>query len=206
MPIDLVVPGAGLPPQDAQGGNSALAQALLGKQADLDFRLVQPTPMLGRVMDREAVPDRAAPFLSEIVGEGLPAMDIQVIHHQVDLSRTGIAAHDRLQRLGKFWRRAVGGGQGEMPTGFRLHGAEDIGGAASFVLVVPFRRPTGGSGNRRPDVGVQRDWLLVQADDWFSRSVRFFIGRQNVFHLLDVLLIQFRHAPHFFPATALGHG
>ena len=62
MPIDLAVPGAGLASQDAQGGNSALAQALPGKQADLDFRLVQPAPMLGRVMDREAGPDRAAPF------------------------------------------------------------------------------------------------------------------------------------------------
>ena len=206
MPIDLVVPGAGLPPQDAQGGNSALAQALLGKQADLDFRLVQPTPMLGRVMDREAVPDQAAPFLSEVVGEGLPAMDIQVIHHQVNLSRTGIATHDRLQRLGKFGGGAVGGGQGEMPTGFRLHGAEDIGGAAAFVLVVPFRRPAGGSGNRRPEVGVQRDRLLVQADHRFRSGVGLFIGCQHVFHLFDILRIQFRHAPHFFPATASGRG
>src|ERR1035437_1460630 len=126
MPIDLAVPGVGLPSQDAEGGNSGLAQALPGKQADLDFRLVQPTPMPGRVMDGEAVPDRVAPFLSEIVGEGLPAMDIQVIHHQVNLARTGIAAHDRLQRLGKFWPRAVGGGQREMSTGFRLHGAETL--------------------------------------------------------------------------------
>ena len=62
MPIDLTVPGAGLPSQDAQGGDSALAQALPGEQADLDFRLVQPAPVLGRVMDREAVPDRAPPF------------------------------------------------------------------------------------------------------------------------------------------------
>ena len=206
MAIDLAVPGARLLSQDAQGGNSALAQALPGKQADLDFRLIQPTPVLGRVMDGKAVPDRPASFLSEIVGEGFPAMDVQVIHHHVNRSRPGIAAHHRLQRLGKFWRGAVGGRQGEMPTSFRLHGAEDIGGAASFVLVVPFRRPAGGSGNRRPDVGVQRDRLLVQADHRFRSGVGLFIGCQNVFHLLDVLRIQFRHAPHFFPATASGRG
>jgi hypothetical protein len=32
--------------------------------------------------------------------------------------------------------------------------------------------------------------------------VGLFIDRQNVFHLFDVLPVQFRHAPHFFPATA----
>jgi hypothetical protein len=40
MAIDLAVPGARLLAQDAQGWNSALAQALPGKQADLDFRLI----------------------------------------------------------------------------------------------------------------------------------------------------------------------
>ncbi len=201
MPIDLAVPGAGLPSQDAQGGNSALAQAWPGKQADLDFRLVQPAPLLGRVMDGKAVPEGAASFLSEIVGEGFPAMDVQVIHHHVNRSRPTIAAHHGLQRLSKFWRRAVGG-QGEMPTGFRLHGAEDMGGAAAFVLVVPLRRSARSSGNRQPNVGVQRDRFLIQADHRFDRGVGLFIGCQYVFPLFEVLRIQLRHAPHFFPATA----
>ena len=153
-------------------------------------------------MDGKAVPERTASFLSEIVGEGLPAMDVQVIHHHVNRSRAGIAAHHRLQRLGKFGGGPVGGGQGEMPNRFRFHDAEDIGGAAAFVLVVRFCHPAGGSGNRRPEVGVQRDRLLVPADHRFGSGVGLFISRQNVFHLFDVLRIQFRHAPHFFPATA----
>jgi hypothetical protein len=49
---------------------------------------------------------------------------------------------------------------------------------------------------------VQRDRFLVQADHRFRRGVGLFIRGQHVFHLLEVLLIQFRHAPHFFPATA----
>jgi hypothetical protein len=49
---------------------------------------------------------------------------------------------------------------------------------------------------------VQRDRFLVQADHRFRRGVRLFIGCQHVFHLLQVLRIQLRHAPHFFPATA----
>jgi hypothetical protein len=32
--------------------------------------------------------------------------------------------------------------------------------------------------------------------------VRLFVRLQNVFHLGDVLVVEFGHAPHFFPATA----
>ena len=98
------------------------------------------------------------PFLSEIVGEGLPAMDIQIIHHHVNLSRPGIVAHDRLQRLGKFWRGAVGGGQGEMPTGFRLHGAENIGGARKVKKLV-----------REPNASTRGDQHSI---DILSRPIR----------------------------------
>lgn len=124
---------ASVPSQDAQGGDSALAQALPGKQADLGFGLIQPTPVLGRVMDGKAVPDRTASFLAVIAGERLPAMNVPVIHHQVNRTRLRIAVHDRLQRLGKFGRGAVRGGRGEVPPGLRFHGAEDIGGAAPLA-------------------------------------------------------------------------
>ena len=83
-------------------------------------------------------------------------MDVQVIHHHVNRSRPGIAAHHRSQRLGKFWRGAVGGGQGETPTRFRFHDTEDIGGAAAFIFVVPFCHPAGGSGNRESAVECPR--------------------------------------------------
>src|SRR6266853_169749 len=36
--------------------------------------------------------------------------------------------------------------------------------------------------------------------------VRLFIDGQHILHLPDVLFIQFRDAPHFFPATASGRG
>jgi hypothetical protein len=31
--------------------------------------------------------------------------------------------------------------------------------------------------------------------------VRLFVRLQNVFHLGDVVVVEFGHAPHFFPAT-----
>ena len=36
-------------------------------------------------------------------------------------------------------------------------------------------------------------------EDWFGRVIRLFIQCQEVFHALDVFLIQLRRAPHFPP-------
>ena len=77
---------------------------MTGKQTDLDFRLVEPAPVFGCVMNAQALPERATLLLSEIVGEGFSAMDVQIIHHEVDRPREGIAAHDGLQSFRKFRR------------------------------------------------------------------------------------------------------
>jgi hypothetical protein len=90
-PIHLPIPSARFPSQDFQGWNPASAQTLPGEQADLNFRLVQPAPMLRRVKNREAFPESGAQFLPEKVGEGLPAMDVQIVHHEMDRSCPGIA-------------------------------------------------------------------------------------------------------------------
>ena len=49
---DIVVRGG-------QAAHSAFSQALATKQADLDLGLVEPTAMLGRVMDREVSHSKA---------------------------------------------------------------------------------------------------------------------------------------------------
>jgi hypothetical protein len=49
---------------------------------------------------------------------------------------------------------------------------------------------------------VQADRLLVEADHRLLRIVRTLIHLQYVLHLGDVVFIEVRHAPHFFPATA----
>ena len=51
-----------------------------------------------------------------------------------------------------------------MASRLRLDGAEDIGCAATLVLAVAFGDPAGRGSLRRPDLSVQRDRLLVQAD------------------------------------------
>jgi len=83
----------------------------------------------------------------------------------------------------------------------------------SFVLLSPalvFAIPFGDLARcrslRRSYVGVERDRLFVQTNHRLGGIVGLFIHRQNVFHLPDVLFVQFGHAPLFFPATASNRG
>jgi hypothetical protein len=54
--VDVLVPCLSLEAQGFQVGYSAFAQTLPGKQADLDFGLIEPTGMLGSVVEGESLP------------------------------------------------------------------------------------------------------------------------------------------------------
>src|ERR1035437_8605516 len=64
MAIHAAVPCARLFAKGSNSPDPALAQALPGEQADLDLRLIQPTAMLGRVVNREPVPQPASGLVS----------------------------------------------------------------------------------------------------------------------------------------------
>ena len=103
--------------------------------------------------------------------------------------------------------RELGGGairrsKGKVASGLRLHGTEDMGSAATFVFTVLPRLAARHSWRRRPDIRMQRDRFFVQTDYRFLRILRFFVGFQSVLPPGDVFVIEFRHRPHCFPATA----
>jgi hypothetical protein len=86
-----------------------------------------------------------------------------------------------------------------VPAGLWLYRAEDIGGPAAFVFVVPARFPSWRYRRGWPHIGMQGDPLLIQTD---YRSLGSLVGFEDVFHLDDVVVIQVGYHPHFFPATA----
>ena len=55
---------------------------------------------------------------------------------------------------------------------FRRHGAENLGCATEFVFFVASGLPPRLSGRVRTDIGVQRNWLLVQADRQLLPAMR----------------------------------
>ena len=82
--VHAAVPGATLTPQSFQIGDPPGAEALAGEQTNFDFRLIEPASVRGRVMHREAIPDLTAELYPIEICEGVAAVDIQVIHHQVN--------------------------------------------------------------------------------------------------------------------------
>src|ERR1017187_5713001 len=105
--------------------------------------------------------------------------------------------------LRELKRRTIWRGECEVPARLRFYRAEDIGCATALVFVVPSRLPSRCNWRGGPDVGMQRDRLLVQAHHRLLWIAGVFIRLQHILHLRDVLFIEFGHAPHFFPATAL---
>jgi hypothetical protein len=53
-------------------------------------------------MHRETVPYLTSIVESEVIGECLAAVNIQVVHHQMNGLRGGIASDDGLDRFGEF--------------------------------------------------------------------------------------------------------
>jgi hypothetical protein len=71
-------------------GNSSFAETLPGEDTDFDFRLVEPTSMFGRVVNGESVPDLTADLRAEKVRQRFTAMDVQVVHDEVDCVSVGV--------------------------------------------------------------------------------------------------------------------
>src|SRR5439155_15068573 len=88
----------------------------------------------------------------------------------------------------------------------RLQDAEDVRGAAPYVLVVLPSFFPGTHRQARPGCVVENHRPLVEDDNRLSRSKRACIQSEHVFHPTDELIVDPRHAPHFFSATASTRG
>ena len=104
--------------------------------------------------------------------------------------------------LGKLVTGAIRSREGEVAPGLRFYGAENIGGAAAFVLAVGAGFPSWCGRGGWPHLGVERHRLLVQANHWLRNIMRPLISLQRGLHAGNVVSVQFGNAPHFFPATA----
>src|ERR1039457_6057363 len=121
------VPGAGCRPENPDLAESALPQTLLGKEADLQFRLIQPTSVYRRVVNGEPIPQRPTLFLAEAVRQRLLGVGTQVVHDQMDGLRRGIAVGDGLDEVCKFQRRPGRGDLRKVNSCLRFDAAEYIG-------------------------------------------------------------------------------
>ena len=121
-------------------------------------------------------------------------------------ARFGVAQCDPFERSCTLARGTVFRGMGLMATGLGLDHTEHIGSAAARVLVIAAR----GLAGRHGPIGSHRTQHLHRPlIQRYYRRV--FIPRlvqhiQHLLHAVQVLLVQLRHAPHFFSATASARG
>ena len=109
--------------------------------------MIEPTAVFGCVVYFQTTPDVAALLVAEVIGEGLAAVNVEIVHHQVDLARKGIFGDEVFDHLGELSRRTVGSGGVEVPPGLRFDDREDVGGSTAPVFVVPLGNVTR---SRRP--------------------------------------------------------
>jgi len=133
-------------------------------------------------------------------------MGVEVVHDQVDCTSRGIASREAVDQTSELRARAIRRGPGEVSTRLGFHDTKDVRCAAPPVFVVPFGRPARLGRDRGAQFAMQRHRFLVQAYDRFTGIIGLLVQSQHVLHLADVLLVQLRHAPHFFPATASSRG
>src|SRR5580765_1079363 len=66
--IHLAIPDASFSTKDLYIRKPSRSQALSGEQADFDLSLVEPTSVLGCVVDGEPIPDLVADLVAKCVG------------------------------------------------------------------------------------------------------------------------------------------
>jgi hypothetical protein len=197
--MDSATPGAGLVAQGLPMRDAPFTQAWPGKQADFDLCLVEPASVSGRVRNREPIPEPVTQLLAAKVGERFSPVNVEVVEYQVDGRRFRVMVRPPADYLGERGARTVRGGKSKRLARFRLDRAKDIRCAAPSLFVVIACFAARRSRRRGPHLGGQSDGLFIQTKDWFSSMIRLFIGGQNILSWADVILIQFRHAPHFPP-------
>ena len=162
--------------------------------------------MLGSVVRRKTLPQPTASLFSKSFHQNFAGVGTQVVHDQMDGIGLPIASGDIQQVIGKLSRAASRSHLGEVPSRLGLDPANHVGGSATLVFIVSPGNSSWLHRDRGTGVGMQHYRLLVDADHWCPLAHRLFIQPQQLLHAGDVLLVQLRHAPHFFPATASGRG
>jgi len=129
-------------------------------------------------------------------------VDVEIVHDEVNPAGRSIALGDLPQRPHEGGGLAVCGREGQSAPGQRLDDAEDVCGPAADVLVIGARQPAWRHRLAAPRVLTKHDGPLIQADDRLVGIELTSVEPEHVLHAVDELAADFRHAPHFFPATA----
>ena len=190
-PLDtsLLVVSAPLPGIDFTGEGvtvgQAPIQALAIKDANFDFRHVQPTGVLRGVVKDDATQQLVRHLDAEHVLETLAEMRVEVVQYQMNSTRRRVDLFEQVLDEGHEIRLGAMIGNLHGPSsafGFDRH--EQVACAAPYVLVIQSHGRSWLDRQGLARILEQLLALLVQANNRFSRPERTSVQVQQIDHLL----------------------
>jgi hypothetical protein len=131
--------------------------------------------------------------------QGVRAVQIQVVHDQMNRLRRPVPTCDPLQRGAEPWRFAIPGRVRQVSASRGFDDAVDVGGALPHVLVVLTGDLARCHGPARSARAAQRHRTFIERYDGLPAIVRTREHVQYILHARDVLSVQRGDAPRFFP-------
>ena len=93
MSICAAIPNSSFLLQLGQGWDAPFSKTLRGIQAQFNLRLIQPASMFRGKVNRKPVPKLSASWFAKRIDQRFPAMDIEVVHDEVDGLCIGVLIH-----------------------------------------------------------------------------------------------------------------
>src|SRR6516164_8697166 len=163
-------------------------QALPVHDADLGLRHVQPTAVLGRVVELDLVQQPPGLRRRERLIQAGPVVGVQVVLHQADLLRPGVMhVHQIPDTAGVVPPRAAFAHPDMPPTPQRLTHQQLVADALALVLVVHPGRATRSGPLGRSHLAEELLAGLVEAHHRVHRVVGQQVGLDHVLHPPDIL-------------------
>ena len=177
-----MVPSYKFPDEEAQVGNTS-AKALAGKDADLDFRNVEPTAMFRGIMNFQP-PGQFSGFLRfKCLIKRRDDMGIEVVAHQANFRCIGIGFFQQpVNFLGPIYFCTAFTGMGVHPPGQWLAKHKNRTSAITHILVVLFARFPGGHRERLAYFVQQLIRFLIHTNQRTSGIIGLAVQIQNIFH------------------------
>lgn len=102
--IHALIPGFHLTAQRNDVPDPAFSQALTAEQADLNFSLIEPASMFGRVVYGEPFPEPSARLVAKSVYQRFAGVGAQVVHDQMDGVGGGVMLGNLQDEIREFRR------------------------------------------------------------------------------------------------------
>src|ERR1035437_3980299 len=175
----------------------ALSGALPIHNPDFDLRHVQPTGVLGGVVELDALQQRRCCSLTQHIHESLPKVRVEVVQNEMNDERRRIHRLYKVLDEGHKVHFGAAGGDSDAPLfALGFDGYKEIARPVAPVFVVLTSIPARLDSYRRTGLAKQLLALLIDAHHGFPRIVRTSIETQQPIHPVAILGRDPADAPH----------